>query len=140
MAGSRTWRTYTTDDNISYSIQVDKSNANGAISGGSGTNVLCLPRTANLPQPPKGFRYRYALAYNQANPKERRKFVIGNTSLIVSIVTPGCIILAEDYPGGGDTAGNNVNWVVTFYSGEKRRLVPVFAAPDTDLNDGTTPQ
>ena len=139
MAGSRTIRQYTDDAGIVYAIRCDKSNGNASPVGS--TNIPLLPvRTANVPLLPRGLRPRYALAYNQANPGQRRRFIIGNLQAIQPILAVGSKILAEDYPGANDTAGSNVTWIVTYYSGEKRPLVPTFDSPDSALTDGVSTQ
>jgi hypothetical protein len=139
MAGSLTWRTYIDDSVTPYSIRTDKSNSNASVTGGN-ASALCPVRTGNHPVLPKGLKPRYVLAYNQANPSERRRFVVGNTSLIPSLLVPGATLTGEDYPGAGDVAGSNVTWVVTYYSGERRKLVPAYTAPDTYLTDGVSTQ
>jgi hypothetical protein len=139
MAGSRTIRQYTDDAGIVYAIRTDKSNANA--SPGGGANISLLPvRTANVPLIPKGFEPRYVLAYNQANPNQRRKFFVGNLQAIQPLLAVGATIVAEDYPGAGDTPGANATWVVTYYSGERRALIPAIASPDTFLTDGVAGQ
>lgn len=139
MAGSLTWRTYVDDSVTTYSIRVDKSNANAAVTGGNGS-ALCPVRTGNFPVLPKGLQPRYILAYNQANSLERRKFIVGNTSSLGSILTPGSTLTGEEYPGSNAGAGSNVTWVITYYSGEARRLVPAFTSNDTFLTDGLLTQ
>ncbi len=139
MAGSLTYRSYTSDANIAYAIKVDESNANAAVTGGAG-GALCPIRTSNLMPLPGGLQKRYVLCYNKANPSERRKFYVGALNAIGNVLTPGATITAEDYPGTNDTPGSNVTWVVTAYRGEKVRMVPSFDSPDTGLTDGTVSQ
>jgi hypothetical protein len=139
MAGSLTWRSYTNDNGISCAVKVDESNANAAVTGGAATPLLPI-RTANLVTLPRYTKMRYVLAYNQANPIERRKFYVGNPTLVPAVTAIGATLTAEDYPGVGDTAGTNVTWVITAYRGEKSKIVPAFTAPDTGLTDGTVSQ
>jgi hypothetical protein len=139
MSGSMTWRAYTGDDNTVYSIKIDESNARAAIAGGTAA-PLCPVRTANSPVLPCGTRKRYVNTYNSALPTQRRKFYIGDPTLVATISAPGTTITAENYPGAGDTAGTNVTWVVSSYRGEKRRIPPAYTATDTGLTDGTAGQ
>lgn len=139
MAGSLTWREYTSDNGVPYAIRVDESNARGAFTGG-GADPLCPPRATDVPPLPNTIKPRYLLAYNQAKPVQKRKFILGDAGQIESALTVGATITAEQYPGAADTAGNNVTWVVTFYSGEKQKLVPAVSSPDTGLTDGSTGQ
>ncbi len=97
-------------------------------------------RTGNPPRLPQGFKLRYCLAYNKANPLERRKFIIGSPLAALAAVGNGSTIAAEDYPGSNDAAGVSKTWVITSYRGEKVNKVPAFDAPDTGLTDGTTSQ
>jgi hypothetical protein len=141
MSGSRTWRAYTSDSGTQYSIAVDKSNASAIpTGGGSAGGALCPARTINAPRLPRGLKTRYVNAYNQANPLERRKFTVGSTAAIATVIAPGATIAGEDYPGAGDTAGTSVTWVITSYRGEKTNNAPAFTAPDTALTDGTVTQ
>lgn len=135
MAGSRTIREYTDDAGIVYAIRTDKSNGNASPGGGANISLLAA-RTANVPLIPKGFEPRYVLAYNQSNPNQRRKFYVGNLQAIQPLLVPGATIIAEDYPGLNDTPGVNTTWVVTYYSGERRALIPSITSPDTSLTDG----
>lgn len=137
MAGSRTWRAYTADSGVIYSVNVDKSNSNAAVTGGSGGAALLPVRTANAAQLPRGVKMRYVLTYNQANPAQHRKFYVGTQAGALALAN-GSSITGEDYPGSGDTPGSNVTWIVTAYRGEKARLPAAFTSPDTGLTDGTT--
>ena len=139
MAGSLTYRTYTADSGVSYSIKIDESNAQAAISGGA-AGALCPVRSGNFPAPPSGLKYRYILCYNQAEPDQRRKFTIGDPTLVVSATAPGATLTAESYPGVNDTTGSNVTWIITAYRGEKSRGIPAITATDTGLTDGDATQ
>jgi hypothetical protein len=141
MAGSRTWRAYTSDSGNQYSISIDKSNASAIPTGnGSAGGALCPVRTTNSPRLPKGLKTRYVNCYNQANPLEKRRFTVGSTAAIPTVIAPGATIASEDYPGTGDTAGTTVTWVISSYRGEKTNNVPAFTAPDTALTDGSVTQ
>jgi len=139
MAGSLTWRQYQSDDGTTYAIKVDESNARGAITGGT-ADPLCPVRTANIPPLYKGIRPRYVLAYNSAVPTQRRKFVIGDKTLLTRTLTIGATITAEQYPSAGDAPGSNVTWVITYFGGERQKLIPTFSSVDTGLTDGTPGQ
>lgn len=139
MAGSRTIRQYTDDAGVVYAIRTDKSNALASPTGGTNTPLLPV-RTANVPLLPRGFHPRYVLAYSQTNPAIRRKFYVGNLAAIQPLIAVGATITAEDYPAPGDAAGTNATWTVTYYSGERRSLIPAFGGNDTALTDGATNQ
>lgn len=135
MSGSITRRGYTSDSNVLYSIKIDESNARGVV--GAGTASLCPALSANSPGVPAGFSKRYVLAYSANTPTKRRKFFIGDKTLIPLLTVPGAIINAESSPGPGDTAGTSISWVVTAYRGEKQAVEPAAGSPDTGLTDGT---
>jgi hypothetical protein len=138
MAGSLTWRQYTTDAGVSYSIRIDESNANAALVGGTAGAIMSI-RTANLPLIPVGIKKRYVNAYNSALPAQKRKFYIGSAAVASTLVS-GSTLSAEAYPGTVDTAGTAVTWIITSYRGEKSRFAPAFSAADTGLTDGTVSQ
>ena len=130
MSGSIDYAGYTDDAITTFAIRCDKTNATATCAG----VVLMIPKSASgTGNKPDRFRPRYALAYNVANPLQRRKFYVGNPNAIVKIKTNGAIILAEDYPGPGATAGVQQTWNVTYYSGEKSHTVPFPTSPDTGL-------
>jgi len=134
MAGSRDWFEYQADNNTIYAVQVDVSNSDALTNPGA--QPLMLGRvTAAAGLLPKGFRMRYALAYNQAKPEQRRRFWIGNPAAVANVLTPGQTIVTEDYPGPADTNGVDQTWVITAFRGERSRLVPATTAPDTGLTD-----
>jgi hypothetical protein len=138
MAGSLTYRSYTGDDGISYSIRVDESNANGVVQ--SSSNILLPVRTADLPPLPTGLKPRYVLARSIGNPNIKRKFYVGVPSDVGFINLPGSTITCEDYPGAGGTAGAATVFIITAYRGEKINKIPSFTALDTGLTDGTAGQ
>jgi hypothetical protein len=138
MAGSLTWRKYISDDGQSYAFKVDESNARARFPSGGGD--ISPVRDASFPPLPRSVIKRYLLAYNQANPLERRKFYIGDRTLVPNAVASGATLVAEDYPGANDAPGANVTWVITAYRGEKINVIPAITAPDTGLTDGTPGQ
>jgi hypothetical protein len=139
MAGSMTWRAYTADNGVTYSVKIDESNARAAQTGGSADPLMPI-RTDNFPIAPCGLQKRYVNTYNQAVPTQKRRFYVGSQTIAATLITPGATLTAEQYPGSGDTAGANVTWVVSSYRGERSRNAPAFTAPDTGLTDGTTSQ
>jgi hypothetical protein len=138
MAGSLTWRQYTSDSGVAYSIKIDESNGNGTV--GTTAGALCPIRTANSAIPPAGLKPRYVNAYNQAVPLQKRRFIIGTAAASAALALPGATITASATAGPGDAAGATVTWVVTSVRGEKSRQAPAFAAPDTGLTDGSPAQ
>lgn len=140
MAGSRTWRAYTSDNGTVYSVNVDESNSNATI-GGAGGNVLLMPvRTVNSAGIPCGLKMRYVNAQSVTTPNLKRKFWIGSPAAMLAAAADGAQITAEAYPGAGDTAGATSVWTITSLRGEKVRKPPAFNAVDTGLTDGTTSQ
>jgi len=135
MAGSLTIRRYTSDTGGVYAFKVDKSNGNAQPFGGS--DPLCPVRTADYPPLPSLYKKRYVLAYNQANPRQTRKFYVGVPSIVPTLTAPGAKLIAEDYPGTNDSAGANVTWIITAYRGERVNLLPAVSTPDTGLTDGS---
>ena len=135
MAGSITRRGYTSDSNALYSVKIDESNARAVV--GAGNSPLVPPLSSNAFGLPAGFKKRYVLAYSLTTPVERRKFYVGDRSLIPNLTTPGATITGEAYPGPGDSAGTPITWVVTAYRGEKQSVEPSAGSPDTGLTDGS---
>jgi hypothetical protein len=138
MAGSFTWRQYTSDSGVAYSIKIDESNANGTV--GTTAGALCPARTANLPLAPCGLKGRYVNTYNQASPSQKRRFTVGSLTALTALSAAGATITASAAPGAGDTAGATVTWVVTSIRGERLRVAPAFGATDTGLTDGSATQ
>lgn len=139
MAGSRTYRQYTSDNGTNYTVVVDESNASATVTGGAGGSLLVI-RTANSALLPKGVKMRYVNTYNSTLPTQKRRFYVGTQALVASLLAPGATITGETYPGEGDTAGDNDEWVVTSYRGEFARIAPGILAEDTGLTDGDTAQ
>jgi hypothetical protein len=137
MAGSMTWREYTDDAGIVWSIRIDKSNANAVVSGG--TDPLCLPRSANSPVYKGTNGLRSVYTYCEQSPRIKRRFTVGSPSLVQSILTSGTIS-ALIYPSGSGGATVNGTWVITSYRGHRSNLSPPILGNDTGLNDGTVGQ
>jgi hypothetical protein len=130
MSGSIDYSGYQDDTIATFAVRVDKSNSLGTCAG----VPLMIPKAqAGTASRPYRFKLRYALAYNAANPLQRRKFYIGNPNAIPKVRVNGAQILAEDYPGPGDVAGTQQTWNVTYYSGERTSIVAFVTAPDTGL-------
>lgn len=143
MAGSLTYREYTADNGISYSIKIDESNANCTVTNpltNTTSGALCKVRTANLPTMPAGMKPRYCYGYLAANVLVKRKFIVGDPTLIPSINTVGATGLTTSYPSPTDTSGTSVGWIMSNVRGEKSRKAPSITAPDTGLTDGTVTQ
>lgn len=137
MAGSLTFRAYTSDDGSVYSLRIDESNAS-ATSGGSAA-ILAPVRTASSPQLPRGVTPRYCNAFLTANPLIRRRFYIGNPVAASAVIATGSLS-AEYAPGATGGAGVPAPWSVTSYRGEKYTIPVGFGSPDTGLTDGDTAQ
>lgn len=85
---------------------------------------------------PDGFEPRYCLAYVQANPLIKRKFVIGDPAVVPTLVAGATTISAPVYSTADDSTPPSVAWVITYYSGEKRTVISTIASPDTGLQEG----
>jgi hypothetical protein len=140
MAGSLTYRSYTNDGGVKYSVKIDESNANGIAISGTGTSnpVVLMPlRNANAPLLSKGAKMRYANCSSVNNPTIRRRFYYSVESA-ATLATDGATITAPIYPDqNGTTGGVASSWKVNTVVGEKFRRAPAFDAPDTGLTDGT---
>jgi hypothetical protein len=139
MAGSKTWRAYTSDNGTVYSIQIDESNAR-AFRTGTSTAILMPARTTNAPIAPAGLKKRYVNTFNEALPTQKRKFYVGTAATAALLLQPGATITGEDYPESGDVAGTQSVWVVTSYRGEGNNVAPSFEGVDTGLTDDTVGQ
>lgn len=143
MAGSMTYRSYTSDGGVTYSVKCDESNADAIAVSGTGTSsgVVLLPvRTANAPLLPRGAKLRYANCSNSNNPLQKRRFAFTGASAAI-LATDGATISAPAYPGpNGTTAGTAIVWKVNSLRGEKFPKAPAFDSPDTGLTDGTITQ
>jgi hypothetical protein len=134
MAGSLTWREYTSDHGTIYSIRVDKSNANKQAAY-TGEN-LCEVRGANWELPPKGLIFRRVHCFSQESLNIRRSFIVGNPKCI----NKSNLRIGQEYlinPGAtpGDTSLNA--WIITGYTGERFTCPPFYGQLDTGLNDGS---
>lgn len=135
MAGSRVFRQYTDDAGNNYAINIDESNAEAVVEG----NVLMPPRSADVEAIPRGLIPRYVLATLQSNPLVKRKFKVGGVTQVNSLLKVGSIVRAAVNASADDSSGGTQdNFVVTFYRGEQRRLIPSFqgTSTDTGLLDG----
>lgn len=136
MAGSRTWRTYISEDGTRYSIELDKSNSNAILPAGG---VPAVPiRQSDYPPMPCNLAPRFVYAYNRDNPVKKRKFVVGATSLAALVYTTdgGYLIV----PNIEDNIPEDI-WIITGYVGEKlSRIATYINNPDTGLTDGTVSQ
>jgi hypothetical protein len=123
MAGSKRWFKYTSDGGTAYSVILDESNAEATV------NALKIVqnRTAAHPFLPCQIQMRYLLAFLDSDQKVRRKFWVGNPAAVSSIVS-GANKLSADYL----TAGSPEDWTITYYSGEREKvMLPL----DTDSFD-----
>lgn len=137
MAGSKRDFSYETNKGIKYAVNLDESNSKGICSAPDGTNPLPLFNAATAPFPgraPQGFKLRYCNTYNQANPKEKRKFYIGNPAAYNYLDENAAVIKAERV--GPDTTPAVVTWVVKSARPERRGQTPDFLV-DSGLDDGT---
>lgn len=136
MAGSLVERNYVDDRGNIYGVFVDESNANARVGE---TNLCDLLTNAASDSLPRRFQRRYVLAFNKAVPVQRRKFWVGSVAAAINILN-GNNIFAQAAENPGGAAPPQVEWIATFYSGERKKLIPrtsTGTAVDTGLNDGT---
>lgn len=131
MAGSLSWKQYTSDAGTAYSVYVDESNAEATVSG----TPLLAPLSGTNPILPRRFHMRYANCYNSTTPAIKRKFWIGTTAAL-ALLAVGNTISGSAYPGSGDTSGAASTWIVSSIRGERLTPPPTTATPDTGLTDG----
>ena len=137
MAGSLTWRKYTSDNGLEYSIKIDESNANAYIQS---LTVLCAIRTANHPPLPCNIKPRLIHAVAYFDQSIKRSFVMGNRDHLSQFyaLTPGAMYLNYDNAG---TGGADFYWLITGYVGETIRdmteLTRFDYLKDSGLTDGT---
>jgi hypothetical protein len=134
MAGSKTWREYTSDHGTIYSIQIDKSNAK-LIAGFTG-EALCNVRGSTWELPPKSLILRRIHCFSQYNQSVKRSFVVGNPK----VLNNSKLRIGEEYlsdlvptPGALDVPV----WLISGYTGEKFTNPPYHSQLDTGLDDGS---
>lgn len=134
MSGSKRYFRYQADAGDSFAVELDEGNSEGNLGGAT----LMLQRgLATLNPLPKGLEMRYVIAQTTlpadlGSKIVKRKFYIGNPAAILQ-TTSGSVLSAQAYPGYGPSP-----WTVTYYGGEKRRIIPQLntVAGDTGLDDG----
>jgi hypothetical protein len=139
MSGSLTYRAYTSDTGIVYSVKVDESNSEARVVGGAANDVMPA-RTVNAPAVPSGLKKRYVNTFNSALPAQRRRFYIGNLAAFAQATAAGAQLTTNEFSGAGNTTSATVTWNVSSFSGEKSRVIPAIAATDTGLTDGDATQ
>jgi hypothetical protein len=132
-----TWREYRDDRGVVWSIRIDKTNADATVTGGGA--ALCIPRSANYPVLKGNGGLRSVYTYCSQAPAIRRRFTVGDPSLVAAILSSGTLS-ALIYPSGGGGAASLGTWVVTSYRGDKSALAPPILGDDTGLNDGSIAQ
>jgi hypothetical protein len=136
MAGSRTWRRYVSDMGRFYSIEIDKSAADG-IFNTSGQRMVAGGSTS-YPLLPCGLSPRYFFAYDRATPSRKRKFILGNPGELTESLLDGFgyILTRPD-----DSSSGQILWLITGYVGETYRNMPrYYGQVDTGLQDGDASQ
>jgi hypothetical protein len=121
---------YTDDSGISYVVQLSKSNSEATVNG-----IPVMGKYSSiLPTLPVGFKMRYVMASLVDNPSVKRKFYIGSIATIKEILSTSQILSARRYPTMEPS-----DWSVTFYKGEKVRLVPALSQLEISLLEGGKP-
>jgi hypothetical protein len=139
MSGSLTYRSYTSDNGIIYSVKTDESNAEARVVGGAANDLMPI-RTANSPALPTGVKKRYVNTFNSALPAQRRRFYVGTLAAFAQATAAGAQLTTNEFSGAGNTTSTTITWNVSSFSGEKARVIPSFSASDTGLTDGDATQ
>jgi len=128
MAGSKRWFKYASDGGTPYSVMLDESNAEATVNAVR----IVQNRTSAHAFLPSQIEMRYLLAFLDSDSLVRRKFWVGNPASVSSIVS-GANKLSADYL----TAGTPEDWTITYYSGEREKvMLPLDTDEfDTGLDD-----
>jgi hypothetical protein len=134
MAGSLTWREYTSDHGTIYSIRVDKSNASlvAAFTG----EILCKVRQTSWELPPKSLILRRIHCFSQYNQDVKRSFIVGNPKVIGN----SNLRIGQEYISDSAPVLGSLDvpvWLISGYTGERFTNPPYYSQLDTGLNDGT---
>jgi hypothetical protein len=137
MSGSKSWREYETDNGEKFSISMDESNA--SMTSSLNGEQVAKQRSENWPTMPKGVTPRLVHCWNQANPKQKRSFPIGNPKIFKApgFMNGSIYLYFAGLPTQGEAA---ILWIVTGYTGEKISLPTYYSQFDTGLDDGSTSQ
>jgi hypothetical protein len=136
MAGALRYFRYDSDDGKEYGLRLDRTNSISTVTVGGQPVFPTLQGGAPIGlTAPRGLSPRYANAFNKDNPRQKRRFPIGNIvayQQLAGQTNPS--ITGEDYPGDDDTPGTQQIWIVTSLVGEKRIGIP----NSTTLGGGLT--
>lgn len=125
MAGALRYYDYRSDSYAGvFGIRLDRTNGLATVLE-TGTRI-CLDKTPQFAgQSPADFRPRIANTFNEGNPRQKRRFVVGNPAAYAELgFSIDSVILAEGYPGDNDAAGAVDRWRVTSLTGEHSGQLP----------------
>ena len=129
MAGSLSWKIYTTDANVRYSVKIDEGNAEAA-----GFDVVTLAEEVagtGPPALPPNFKMRY-VNVKEPDSNSSRQIYVGkpDDGLATGLVKT---LLLWAFTSDGAVAA--LSWIVSSFVGERNRIKnPV--ASDTGFLDG----
>ena len=124
MAGSKKYYIYTDDSENSYVVQLNQSNSEATVNG-----ILVMGKhTSTVPMLPVGFKMRYVMASLVDDTTVKRKFYVGSLTTVKEILSNSPVLRARRYPTMEPS-----DWNVTFYKGEKIRLVPALSQSELAL-------
>jgi hypothetical protein len=130
MTGTKNYYVYTDDSGSSYVVQLSKSNSEATVNG-----IPVMGKYVSiLPTLPVGFKMRYVMASLVGDPSVKRKFYIGSVATIKEILSTSQMLRARRYPTMEPS-----EWNVTFYRGEKVRLVPALSQLEISLFERENP-
>lgn len=128
MTGSRRYFGYVDDAGREYAVQLDESVYEQGILG---FNQTVLPATLSegrvlrvSGKKPIEMRYVIGVRINADNETVKRKFWVGSSTTAAWTGTGAGVTIVGD---------DDENYVITFYSGEKRTIIPT---TDTAITDG----
>jgi hypothetical protein len=125
MSGSLTWRTYTGDSGIQYSVFRDESNSEAIPTPGTAT--LLSPFVTGAGGLPNLIKPRYVNAVLSTNAAIKKRFIVGTVAIFSAIVAGGTIT--------ENTTPVQI-WNITGKVGEKQRIPTATDTGQTD-NDAT---
>lgn len=113
MAGSRSWKKYTADDDTVYSVNIDEGNAEAA----GFDDLTPADEIAGVipPQLPKGFKMRYVNVRDPATGSTRQIPVGKPTNGLAT----GAIVSLLLWAFNSSNAVTAISWIVTSFVKEK---------------------
>ena len=129
MAGSLSWKEYTTDAGVKYAVRIDEGNAE--LSGFDDITLAQEIAGAVPPILPKGFAMRYVNVQDPSSGSSRKIYVGKPDNGLATGAIKALLLWA--FTDGGAVAA--ISWAVKSFIGEQNRVKRASAA-DTGFLDG----